>query len=749
MSLKHTPACLLLFLVFALSQAALAEIKHLTPIIPASNIIIPQSRSYSFAPEHIKAVTITHVEALVDIVEASATTTIEISLSNDTNARQEAELVFPVPDGAVVRSFAYDGPGGEITAKVLPKEEAQKIYEQLVAKIKDPALVEFAGYNLIKSSVFPIDAHARQKVRLTYESLLAIDGSRLDYYLPRSESVEYNVAWDITVNIKAKRPISTVYSSSHEIEKDRKEPAVVSLKLAPSARTNPGPFRLSYLVEQDGVSASMFAYPDSKSDGGYFLLLAGLPAEALKAKDVPAIRREITLVIDHSGSMHGDKLAQVKEAAQQIIAGLKDGESFNIVIYNDNVERFSDAPVTQNKENAETARKYIDAIKSNGGTNLYEALRSSLEQKPSADALGLVLFLTDGLPTVGNTSEVAIRELVTKSNPYNRRVFTFGVGVDLNAPLLQKMAEDSRARAEFVLPNENVEVKVGRVFKALTGPVLASPTIRTIGTDGTPAAGRVTEMLPSKLPDMFDGDQIVLLGRYIGTAPVVFSLTGNYLGKERTFEFTFDFKNATSKNGFVPRLWASRKIAELIDIIRQMGADAHTSKDDPKVKELVSEIVKLSTEYGILTEYTAFLAKEGTDLHDADMVMREAGSNISVRGVATRSGMGAVNQSYNMSSQKSQSTMNYSNSFYDQNMQRVSVTTVQQVNDRAYYRRGNRWVDSRLVSDEKTPPTKTIEYGSPEFFELLKKLETSNQQGSVALGGEILLLVDGERVLVK
>ena len=749
MSPKHTLALVsVLTLIFTGTLNAKIAHVELQPVAP--NVIMPQSRSHSFAPDRTGAVHITQVEALVDIIEAAATTTIEISLENDTNARQEAELMFPVPDGAVIRGFAYDGPGGMITAKVLPREEAKKIYEQLVTKIKDPALVEFAGFNLIRSSVFPIDAGSKQKVRLTYENLLAVEGDRFDYYLPRSESLDNDVPWNITVNIKAKRPISTVYSSSHEIEKEKKSDHKVTVKLASAAQMSPGPLRLSYLVEQDGVTATMFAYPEEKGNGGYFLLLAGLPADAFKGKDAPTIKREITLVIDHSGSMRGEKIAQVKEAAQQIVAGLKEGETFNIIIYNDAVEQFSAAPVALDKQNSEAARKYIDAIRSTGGTNLYEALRTSLEQKPADGMLGIVLFLTDGLPTVGNTSEVAIRELVAKSNPYDRRVFTFGVGVDLNAPMLQKIAEDSRGRAEFVLPNENVEVKVGRVFKALTGPVLADPTIHIESTHATLSpVGRITDMLPTKLPDMFDGDQLVLLGRYVGNEPVIFDFIGNYMGTKKSFTFKFDFAKANPKNGFVPRLWASRKIAQLSDEIRQMGADGKVKQDDPKVKELVSEIVKLSTEFGILTEYTAFLAREGTDLHDKDAVMSVATDNFSTRAVATRAGLGAVNQSYNLASQKAQTSMNYQNAYYDENMQRVSVTNVQQINDRAYYRRNNRWVDSRLLSDEAAKPTRTVEYGSPEFFELLQKLETSNQQGSVALGGEILLLVDGERVLVK
>ncbi|HUW19141.1 MAG TPA: VIT domain-containing protein [Sedimentisphaerales bacterium] len=745
-------------MVFFVGQAR-GQLSHVSVRPLASNVIVPQSRARSFAPERRGAVEITKVSALVDIFESTATTTIEIHLHNTSNRREEAELIFPVPDKAVVRGFAYDGPSGEITAKVLPKDEAKKIYEQLVSKIKDPALVEFVGYNLIRSSVFPVEPRGKQKVRLTYENLLEVDGSRVDYILLRTESLEYAVPWDITVKIRSKRPIATVYSPTHKLVGmkeldlksmgDAKGPIVVTVQTEGGV-AEPGPFRLSYLLQENGVTASMFAYPDEKVGGGYFLLLAGLPAELPRTEDASAIKREITLVIDRSGSMRNEKIEQVREAALQIIAGLEKGEAFNICIYNDAVEWFSKKPVIKTQETEQAARRYVEGITATGGTNIHDALHEALSQEAVEGMLPIVLFLTDGLPTVGNTSEAAIRELVTKSNPHKRRVFTFGVGVDVNAPLLEKIADASRAKAEFVLPKEDVEVKIGRVFKRLTGPILASIELEVVKQDGGPAIGRTRDILPDNLPDMFEGDQMVLLGQYVSNEPIVFEISGNYLGRKRTFKFEFEFDKADVRNGFVPRLWASRKIARLIDVVRQMGAEPGASCSDPKVKELVDEIVRLSTEFGILTEYTAFLAREGTELHDTAGVRREAGRSLESRAMLKRSGMDAVSQSYNMMAQKQQETLNVRNYFYDAQMNRVSITGVQQINDQAYYRRGRRWVDSRLVTMEsEVKPKKVIEFGSKEFIELARRLAGENRQGSIALRGEVLLLVDGEPVLIK
>jgi Ca-activated chloride channel family protein len=660
-----------------------------------------------------------------------------------------------VPDGAAVRGFTFQGAGKEPTAEVLPKNDAKATYEAIVAKIRDPALLEFVGYNLIRTSVFPVEPHGTQKVRLTYEHLLTADGNRVDYFLPRSEAIDYQVPWKVSVSIKSKTPIATVYSPSHEIEADRTDRQVVNVRTTAAATTTPGPFRLSYLLEQEGVTASLLAYPDPKAGGGYFLLLAGLPAAPSSVQSQPKIKREVTVVIDRSGSMHGEKIRQVQEAAAQVLAGLEDGEAFNIIAYNQDVELYSPRPVLRGEETMRSADAYVKQIRPTGGTNIHDALVKALEQKPCEGMLPIVLFLTDGLPTIGQTSETAIRSVADRNNPYSRRIFTFGVGVDVNTPLLQSLAAKTRATATIVLPKEDVEVKVAEVFKRLAGPVLAAPELSAVGADGKPDPGRVADVIPNRLPDLFEGDQLVVLGRYVRSEPLAFQMTGNYRGRKRTFEFSFTTDKATTRNGFVPRLWASRQIGVLVDAIRQSGANGAPAQTgsaapfDPKVKELIDEVVRLSTEFGILTEYTAFLAKEGTDLTQRVQVLQEAVWNFDNRAIRVRSGIDSANQEMNSISQQRQYRLNYRNDYFDANLNRVSISNVQQVNDLAFYRRGDRWVDSRIVAQSAMKPPRVIAFGSEEFNQLVARLAEQGRQGSVSLRGDTLLVVDGEPVLVK
>lgn len=779
MSLHFRRRCVSAFLILsALVSGAIAQ--RMTESQPfAANVIVPQSRAFNFRGAAREGVQISEVSADINIIEQVATTKLTISLNNPSNRQQEAELLVPVPDGAAVRGFDFVGSAKESTAKLLPKAEAKAIYQSIVSKQRDPALLEFVGYNLIRSSVFPVPAKGTQKVLLIYENILTADGERIDYALPRSDSFEASATpWKITTNIRTKKPLVTIYSPTHEITSERASDNQAKTTVKGGGKIEPGAFRLSFLTEKSGVTATLMAYPDPKIDGGYFLLLAGVPADARRTKE-QGIKREVTIVIDRSGSMQGEKFKQAQAAALQIISGLEDGETFNIIDYSDSIATFSANAVVKNAKNATEARKYVNSLRADGGTNIHDALVEALKQKPAEKSLPLVLFLTDGLPTVGVVGETAIRNDTKLSNTYKRRIFTFGVGFDVNAPLLTALANESRSASTFVLPNEDVEVKVSQVFRRLSGPVLAEPTLTTLDVSNAVDTRSVRELQPAELNDVFEGDQIVLMGQYRGSGALKFRLEGNYLGEQQTFQFEFDLSKSTTRNSFVPRLWASRKIARLIDQISQAGADndsmaAITSSRipprmassasirvpptsssvplavDPRIKELVDEIVRLSTEFGILTEYTSFLALDGTDFSNRADISRQATDNFVNRAQMTRSGMGGVNQQMNTNAQSSQVSMNRSNFFLDSRMQRVEITNVQQIQDRTFFRRDNRWVDARLLEREKEiKPDKTIEFGTKEFDEFVEKLVSEGRQSLLALKTDLLLLQDGKIILVK
>lgn len=720
-----------------------------TVVIPSQpELIVPNARRWN----QNGAVQVAAVQVRVAIVEQTATTVLEFRLHNPGAVQQEAQLLLPVPNDAVFRGLDYDGLTNQETAKLLPRDEARRIYDEIVNRRKDPALLEFVGTSLIKSSVFPIPPGGSQSVKITYEQLLLANGPRVDYLLPRSETLANDLPWDIEAKIVSTAAIATLYSPSHTIETSRAAAGQVGLKLTAAAQKQAGPFQFSFLKAGDGVSASLFAYPDPTIGGGYFLFLAGLPVHAADALHASPQNREVTLVLDCSGSMKGEKLKQVQAAALQILRALEPGEAFNLISYNNVVETFSAKPVFKDDRTLAAAEAFVNNLEVTGGTNIYDALQEALRQ-PTADGhLPIVLFLTDGLPTIGKTDEPLIRDLALKHNPHQRRIFTVGVGADLNAPLLEKIAAETRATATYILSRENATQKIGTLFKRLAGPVFAAPQLQA-NLDAQGGA-RIAELYPRPLPDLFEGDQLVLLGRYIGDAPLKFTVTGDFLGAERSFDFTFDLAQATTRNSFVPRLWAARKIEALVDKIRQVGADSHNPgvlAANPELKATVDEIVKLSVQYGILTEYTAFLALEATDLTRPEQMAAQAAATLEDRALDARSGAAGVNQEMNKQSWKMQKTLNKDNEYYDHQLNRVCVGGVRQVQDRTFFRRDNRWVDSRIADSamHNEKPAKTIEFGSAEYRTLVSQLAADNRQACVALDGDLLLFENGESMLVK
>ncbi len=704
-------------------------------------------------PRPLSPVEVRTIDATVRIEDQIARTTLTITFFNPAGQQQEGQVLLPVPMGAVLKSFAMEGASREFKARVLPKDEARRIYDRIVAQSKDPAILEFAGHGAVDSSVFPIPARSECKLRFTYEELVPADMDRLDYVLLRSESPDYRVKWNIDVKWVLKGGIATAYSPSHEISPAR---IAKGFRAKLGGRIAPGPFRLSVLRrKKKGAVASFLTHPEEGRDGGHFLLLI-VPPE--RDESAPALKREVTVVIDRSGSMAGEKMDQARAAAAQVVEGLEEGEFFNLIIYNEAVEPFAEKPVIVNRDNLMRARKFIEAIRVSGGTNIHGALQEAIAQPVRKGIVPIVLFLTDGLPTIGETSEKRIREKVRDSNRNRRRIFTFGVGVDVNTPLLSRLADDSRATATYVLPKEKVEVKVASVFRRLSGPVLSVPRLKVVTRNGEPVPHRIDDLVPHQLPDFFSSDQIIVTGRYRGSEPLEFRLTGD--DGERRRKFTFAFRPGEKRNPFVPRLWAMRKIAVLTEALRDLGADSalngltgdNVDRNDPRVKELVNEIVRLSTEHGILSEYTAFLALEGEVFRPEERRAALAAGNFDQRALKTRSGKLSVNQDLNLWNQKQRGTLNPSNEYVNGELEVERVANVAQFSDMAFFKRGNEWVDASLTLAEKggaALPVREITVDSAEFKGVVDKLVAKQRQSCLALGGSLELVVDGTRYRVK
>jgi Ca-activated chloride channel family protein len=726
-----------------------------TEILTANNVIVPQSRSYGFSISNEPVIRIVDVKANIEISDnTTAETTLITSLQNKSLTEQFAQLVVPVPDDITLQDIHIAQDTEPMIAQVLSKAEATLFIGQTVVDVNDPALMEFINTSLIISDSFYIAAGANTTVSLTYKQTLAINGNRVDYLLPRTEWVLYKIPWEITVKINAGQTLSAIYSPSHKLDINRDDANSATVTTVSESSTMAGPFRLYYMLEEEqGFTCSVFSYPASEFDGGYFLFLAGLPTELVR--DENDIKRELTLVLDRSGSMKGIKIEQVKQAARLVISGLADGEAFNLITYNANIDTFNNEPLIKNQSTVQAALNYLDTIDATGNTNLYGALETALLQEPTEGFLPLILFLTDGLPTTGERREVQIRDLVLSSNPYNRRVFTLGVGYDLNAPLLDGLAEYSLGQSIFVRPEDDVEAAILEVFSTISQPLFTDLTIHSVSAEGIPGERRAYNVLPFNIADQFQADQLVLIGEYLGQESFLFEIRGNYRNQVQSFFCPVDPQDSSLENGFVPRLWSSRFAAQVINEIRQMGADPELTKYNERLWDLSVAMVNVSLSYGILTEYTAFFGDGSVDLLNYGDLVFYGWTDLFNRAVKAREGISAVNQSLNLGILKSQNVLNRDNLYLNHNMDEVRTTTIQHINDATlyYYYGEGIWIDSQLLLPPEDPNAPVeivvVEFGSPEFMELANRLALQGRQGCLGMPQHITLWESGNILKVK
>jgi Ca-activated chloride channel family protein len=733
------------------------------PARPDVRIIVPQRGRAVASVCHVSG-----VDAEARIAGAVATTTLKMTVANPGRQRAEARIVLPVPAGAAIRTFGIDGLGDEPTAELLPRDEATRRYREIVSRMTDPGLLEFVGTDLIQSSVFPVEPGAERVVTVVYEHAMPSHMGRVEYVLPRSASMDAAAGWSLTVEVEPGDGLGPVFSPTHPVvTKDLGDKGV---RITVPSMDEPGPFRLYAANGPDAGSATCLLYPD-QAGGGYFVFIGDAP-EPAATEPMP---RELTIVLDRSGSMNGDKILQARESARQLVSGLRPGERFNIIDYADDIRAFAPGPVEKSDATLKDALAYIDAIRARGGTNLHDALVESLRGPLAQGHLGVVLFLTDGLPTTGVTAEPAIREAAVKHNSAERRVFTFGLGLDVNAPLLDAIAADTRAESTFVLPREDVELKVSQVFDKLDGPVIVSPVFTTHATDGTPVEQRVNPTIsyvhPESLGDVFRGSRVMIVGRYGDTGPLTLRVAPEG-GDGPAIEAMLDPSEATARHGFVPRLWAQRRIDALLTTIRADAADG----SEPNT-ELVDEVVRLSLEHGIMTEYTAFLAAEDVSLAAA-AAPRDADGDVGFGFAATRravqtantqrSGREGVSQTVNRKDTDAmvlqdqmitdgagerlgrvESFAVKSNRYYDADMKLQAVQTVQRQQDGTLYRKTDRWVDARLGEHADEAPEQVVEFGTDAYWALLADLAGQGRQWMLANRGEVYLLNHDQRVLVK
>ncbi|MHC4959972.1 MAG: VIT and vWA domain-containing protein [Planctomycetota bacterium] len=542
------------------------------------------------------------VEHTVNVVidqQAARTDVVQV-FQNDNTFPMEGVYLFPLPRGAVIGDFTMSMGGKQVQGELLSADKARDIYLSIVRRRRDPGLLEYAGRGLIRARMFPIPARGKVKVTMSFNQVLTSEGGLVEYRYPlRSNKFAPGpVKISGRIEVRSKAGIATVFSPSHKLDVARQSEDAVVASFEESRSAADRDLQFMFGLGRKNFGLSLMTHKPVGADG-YFLMLLSPGAAAAAGRKADVMPKDIVFVLDTSGSMGdrgGEKIRQAKAALGYALGRLDPRDRFNVIAFSTEARPFRTAPVEATRENVAAAIEHVKGLRAAGGTAIHAAMLQALKLERADGRIPIVIFLTDGQPTIGPTSVETIVGDSGKANGAKARVFVFGVGDDVNATLLTRLADSQRGSANFVAESENIEHKVGGFYDKVASPVLADVEV-TIGDVGQ------YDVYPRRLGDLFKGQQVVVVGRFKQSGPRAVTLRGK-LGAETVsyvYEGSFDDK---AKHEFLPRLWAVRKVGFLLEEIRRNGEKT----------ELVNEVKALATRHGIVTPYTSYLVVEEGEL---------------------------------------------------------------------------------------------------------------------------------------
>lgn len=515
-----------------------------------------------------------------------ARVTVEEWFRNAGPVLDEGSYLYPLPGEAVFSDFSLWQGDRELKGEPMDAGTARAIYEDIVRRKRDPALIELAGHGLLRARVFPIAPGETRKITLRFTELLDRVGDAWRFRYTAGTGPGAAGATSFRMQVDSASRFGDPYSPTHQLSIHRGDNRLDLALADTSAR---GDLEMFLPLARGLVGISLLTHQPVGEDGFFMLLLA--PG---RSQEIATVRRDVVAVLDVSGSMSGDKLDQAKAALTQLLGGLRGGDRFRVIAFNGGVRRYADGWTSATSDGVRDAQQWVRQLSADGGTNIAGALAEAFAESPDDGALGVVVFLTDGMATAGETDPERIADQAEHSRG-SFRVFAFGIGYDVNTYLLDRLTERARGVTAYIQPGGDIEQAVGALAAKVASPVLTDLVVRADGVE-------LYDLQPEHLPDLFSGDELVVFGRYRGEGRGERSVTvtGRRGGHEERFTTTAPFGDAPSGADYVPQLWAARKAGMLSHEIRLHGANP----------EIVSELKRLALRYGILTEYTSYLVQE-------------------------------------------------------------------------------------------------------------------------------------------
>jgi Ca-activated chloride channel family protein len=645
-------------------------------------------------------------KVVIDIKDQLAKVQVEQEFLNSTQAPIEGVYCFPIPKAAVVSGFSMVVDGKVLEGELLDREDAVRLYDEIVRKNIDPALLEMIDHKFFRLKVFPIQPGEQRKINLTYNQVLENNDGLIKVVHPLRGNFQFSRAnpvvfrnprpqkgappqrensEEIAVKISARGGLKNIYSPTHKIDIVRQSDTDARVHYQGRGDAA-GDFILYYGLNEGDLGLNLLTHRDGDDDG-YFMMLI---SPNVKIPNYKILNKDLILVLDISGSMAGDKLLQAKEALKFAINNLSSNDYFNIIAFSTEAKLFKSELVNAAQARQE-ALEFINRLEAKGGTNINEALLTALDMKGGRSHSPKIVFITDGLPTVGVKDVDEIRSNVKRLNKERYRIFTFGVGYDVNTQLLDGIAQDSRAVADYIEPDDDIETAISSFYSKISEPVLS-----TLALDY--GAVEVSNVYPKALPDLFRGSQLTIVGRYKNSGSAQIKLAGQFNDSKKSFTYDVNFPEQNPDNPQLPQLWATRKIGFLLEQIK-------LNPNERERQDLVAEVVQLSKRYGIVTPYTAIF------IHEDEPILSDSRDRVILdyQPAAFNAEVGKSAVSYSKTSRRLKEA---------ETIDGRLLSGLKRAGDRTFVQdaRGY-WLDVEF--DEKADVLH-IKYGSEAYFTLLK-----------------------------
>ena len=688
-------------LVFFLAAAAHAHIIIPPPMPPHP---IPH-------PRPILQAQITEHAVKARMRNGVMTTEVRLVCHNPNATTLEGTFLFEVPGDAAIRRLTMMMNGKAVKAELLSAEEARKIYEDIVRRMKDPALLEIAGERLIRARIFPIPPNGNQTITLTFSHHLPVENGLHVWRYPlraRGPAVEPTKKLTLLLDIESDVPIKSIVSPSHKVDVAHKDAHHATVSYEGENVIPENDLSLYVTVSEKDLGLQLLTFRE-QDKAGYFMAILG--AGYTHSQTRAMARKSVLFVVDTSGSMAtDDKIAQVRKALAYCLEHLNAEDRFNVVDFSTTTRTFKEGLAPADKDTVAAAVAHVATLEARGGTAIEQALKTAVDMvKGEKDPVTLI-FLTDGKPTIGTQDTDALVSILKDGKLKGLRFLAFGVGHGVNTHLLDRLTQQNHGATTYVRPGDPLDQPVVALHNKISYPALRDVKLRFAGAE-------VTDVFPQELPDLFYGSHLTVVGRYTGTGDHAVTLTGTLGGEARTVVHEGAFPTQDTRHDALPAVWATRKIGYLLDEIRLHGDK----------KELREEVVRLSKEYGIITPYTSFLVAEdeatptvGRPRMEGRLreAMRANGPgepalNQASDGMKADSGAGAFDAATSLRYMKGSDTAESEGGAKAEGGER----RVRRVDGKAYYLIDGRWVVSTWDGEKKTV---TVTYLSDEYFRLAR-----------------------------